>query len=355
MKTTAVINQKGGVGKTTTVANLGAALGLCGRRVLMIDLDPQSNLSAHLGHFEQDSPCTIYDILVDEAPMEKALVATKEQNVWLVPSTRDLAGAEMELVSVVGRETRLRDALEALLKTAAGKFDDVLIDCPPSLNVLSLNALTAADTVLLPLQTEFFAMQGYAQLMEIIALVQRRLNPKLKLGGIVACKVDRRARYTHDVIAEVRRWAGESFFESTIRPNVKLSEATSHGQSVFTYAAASNGATDYLELALEYLRRLCGVDAGVQGHAACEKLIEAQKSEARAHARAMARAARAAIPVDDPAEEPAAVSKPEADEQPAAPADAAVPKKSAPRKTPTLARTAARRVARQKDQPGSSG
>ncbi|MSR75188.1 MAG: ParA family protein [Planctomycetes bacterium] len=332
MTTTAVINQKGGVGKTTTVANLGAALGLCGRKVLLLDLDPQANLSAHLGIFDHDAPRTsIYDVLVDEASLEKAIVATQEHNVWVVPSTRDLAGAEIELVSVMGRETRLRDALEALHKSGKHSFDDVLIDCPPSLGLLSLNALGAAERVLLPLQAEFFGLQGYARLMEVIALVQRRLNPKLVLGGIVACKVDRRARFTHDVIAEVRKWAGESFFESMIRPNVKLSEATSHGKSVFRYAADSNGAADYMDLALEYIRRVYGIATGEQGVVARDQLAQEQKAEHNAVARAMAKAVRAAKPVEEAASAP----------------EVPVPLVAAsPRKAPTVARSAARRAAR---------
>lgn len=344
MKTTAVINQKGGVGKTTTVANLGVALGLCGRRVLLLDLDPQANLSAHLGFFDHDSKqSTTYDVLVDEAPLDKAIVATEERNVWIVPSTRDLAGAELELVAAMGRETRLRDALEAMEKSGKHQFDDVLIDCPPSLGLLSLNALGASERVLLPLQAEFFGLQGYARLMEVIALVQRRLNPKLVLGGIVACKVDRRARFTHEVIAEVRKWAGESYFETNIRPNVKLSEATSHGKSVFRYAADSNGAADYMDLAVEYLQRLHGVDAKAVASEALEALVKEQKAASNSVARAMAKAARAAKPVDDAVVEPVAPvqrqqSKP-ANTQPAA-SDAT------PRKAPTVARTAARRAAK---------
>lgn len=387
MQTTAVINQKGGVGKTTTVMNLGAALGLLGRRVLLIDLDPQANLSAHLGVFDSAlKSATSYEVLVEEVPLAKAILPTAETHVSLVPSTRDLAGAELELVSAMGRETRLMEAIAALVKAAKPAFDDILIDCPPSLGLLSLNALAAADRVLVPLQAEFFGLQGYARLMDIITLVQRRLNPKLVLGGIVACKVDKRARITTDVLAEVKQWAGESFFESMIRPNVKLSEATSHGKSVFRYAAASNGAEDYLALAREFLLRTAGVKASEQP-AAWLKLVQDQKDEARATARAMKQAWREAIPVPDPplepttpapvepvqatpAPQPKSKAKPKAPQPKlsasATPAASVAPRESAdsqakqtasatpekpssksvpaPRKSPTVIRTAARRV-----------
>lgn len=329
MQTTAVINQKGGVGKTTTVMNLGAALGLLGRRVLLIDLDPQANLSAHLGVFDSaPGTPTSYQVLVDEVPLAASIQPTAEANVFLVPSTRDLAGAELELVSAMGRETRLKEALLALEKTAKPAFDDILVDCPPSLGLLSLNALAAADRVLVPLQAEFFGLQGYARLMDIITLVQRRLNPRLVLGGIVACKVDRRARITNDVLDEVKKWAGESFFESMIRPNVKLSEATSHGRSVFRYAAASNGAEDYLALAREFLQRTSGITVP-EAPAAWLKLVQDQKDDARATARAMKQAWREAIPVPDPEPEAAKLEAPRAEPEPAVRPRRAAPKPAA--------------------------
>ncbi len=334
MQTTAVINQKGGVGKTTTVMNLGAALGLLGRRVLLIDLDPQANLSAHLGVFDSAPGApTSYQVLVDEVPLSESILPTAEENVFLVPSTRDLAGAELELVSAMGRETRLKEALAALEKTAKPAFDDILVDCPPSLGLLSLNALAAADRVLVPLQAEFFGLQGYARLMDIITLVQRRLNPRLVLGGIVACKVDRRARITNDVLDEVKKWAGESFFESMIRPNVKLSEATSHGRSVFRYAAASNGAEDYLALAREFVQRASGVVVP-EAPAAWLKLVQDQKDNARATARAMKQAWREAVPVPDLEPE---VAKSQSERELEAPAAASVRSRRATQQPVTAA------------------
>jgi chromosome partitioning protein len=253
MEVVAVINQKGGVGKTTTTVNLGAALAEMGRSVLLIDLDPQANLGTHLGIDVNEPGATIYDVLVRDVPLADVLVATPEDRLMCVPSNLDLSAAEMELVSMVGRETLLRDSLEVLETQQPGRFDLVLLDCPPSLGVLTINALSAADRILVPLQAEFFALQGMAKLTEIIGLVQRRLNPRVELTGIVACKVDRRTRLTQEVLDEVRRFFGDRLMGTIIRPNVKLAEAPSYGQSVLSYAPDSNGAADYRRLAREWL------------------------------------------------------------------------------------------------------
>ncbi len=253
MHVVAVINQKGGVGKTTTTANLGAALAALGHRTLLVDLDPQANLGTHVGIDVNAARTTIYDVLVGDEPLEKALVQTPEPDLWCVPSNLDLSAAEMELVSMVGRETLLRDGLEVLENARPGFFEYVFLDCPPSLGVLTINALAAASRVLVPLQAEFFALQGMAKLTEILSLVQRRLNPGLELAGIVACKVDRRTKLTQEVLDEVARHFPDRLMRTVIRPNVKLAEAPSFGQSVLAYAPESNGAQDYRRLAREFL------------------------------------------------------------------------------------------------------
>lgn len=252
MDKVAVINQKGGVGKTTTTVNLGAALAERGARVLLIDLDPQANLGTHLGIDPNEPRPTIYDVLVSSTPIADVVVPSAEANISVVPSNLDLSAAEMELVSMMGRETLLRDAFEDLERNHPDAYDVVLMDCPPSLGVLSINALAAAQDVLVPLQAEFFALQGMAKLTEIIQLVQRRLNPALALRGIVACKVDKRTRLTNEVLDEVGRYFGPQLFKTMIRPNVKLAEAPSYGQTVLGYAADSNGAEDYRRLAREW-------------------------------------------------------------------------------------------------------
>jgi chromosome partitioning protein len=254
MNIVAVINQKGGVGKTTTTVNLGAAMAALGKRVLLIDLDPQANLGTHVGVDPQDPTPTIYDVLVRGVALDQALRPTAEPRLSVVPSNLDLSAAEMELVSMVGRETLLRDSLEVLETSHPGEFEYVLLDCPPSLGVLTINALSAARQVLVPLQAEFFALQGMAKLTEIISLVQRRLNAKLELAGIVACKVDRRTKLTQEVMDEVVRFFPNRLMKTIIRPNVKLAEAPSFGQSVLLYAPDSNGATDYRQLAREFLK-----------------------------------------------------------------------------------------------------
>jgi len=253
MDIVAVINQKGGVGKTTTTVNLGCAMAGLGKSVLLIDLDPQANMGTHLGTDVTDGGKTIYDVFVHDVKLRDVIRETDEPGVSVVPSNLDLSAAEMELVSMVGRETLLRDALEVLETGAPGKYDTVLLDCPPSLGVLTINALSAAREVLVPLQAEFFALQGMAKLTEIIGLVQRRLNPSCELKGIVACKVDRRTKLTQEVLEEVRRFFGDRLLDTVIRPNVKLAEAPSYGQSVLSYAPESNGAADYRRLAREWM------------------------------------------------------------------------------------------------------
>ena len=250
----AVLNQKGGVGKTTTTANLGAACARLGRRTLVCDLDPQANLTAHLAVDPRRAGRSVYDVLRGGCGIGDALAPTGVAGLTLLPAHLDLAGAEVELAGTVGRELILRDALAAWLATTGEAAPElILIDCPPSLGLCALNALVAAQEVLLPLQPEFFALQGLAKLLEVIALVRRRLNPRLELLGVVACLVDPRTSLAAETLAEVERHLPGKLLKARIRRNVRLAEAPSHGQDIFTYAPSSNGAADYRALAREIL------------------------------------------------------------------------------------------------------
>jgi len=250
MKTVAVVNQKGGVGKTTTACNLSAAFGRLGRRVLAVDLDPQAHLTLHFGQRLKDGEPSVYDVLVRGCPASEALRATSEPGVALLPSHIDLSSAELELASEIGRETILRAALAEV----AGRFDLALIDCPPSLGLLCLNGLTAADEVLIPLQAEFFALHGISRLHDVIQLLHRRLRRGPELLGIVLCRYARTTRLAREVRDDVESHFGGVVLDTIIRQNVRLAEASSFGQTVFQYDDASPGAEDYRALAQELLR-----------------------------------------------------------------------------------------------------
>lgn len=254
-RTLAVLNQKGGVGKTTTTANLGAAAAALGRRVLAIDLDPQANLTAHLGVDPREPGRTIYDVLRGACGVADAVRRTAVAGLSLLPSHLDLSVADVELAGVVGREMLLRDALAAWRNDVGeGAWPDLtLLDSPPSLGLLSLNALVAADEVLVPLQPEFFGLSGLAKLTEVIELVRRRLNPGLSLGHIVACLVDGRTSLATETLREVERHFPGKLCRTRIRRNVRLAEAPSHGRSILEYAPRSKGADDYRALARELL------------------------------------------------------------------------------------------------------
>ncbi|MEK6644822.1 MAG: AAA family ATPase [Planctomycetota bacterium] len=257
MECIAVINQKGGVGKTATATNLGAGLAQLGKRVLLIDMDPQGHLSTHLGLDSKATGSGAYELLTRDLALEKAIHRADEL-IDVIPSQIDLAAAEVELVSVVGREVILRDHLVRL----EAAYDYALVDCPPSLGILTLNALTAATRVLIPLQPHFLALQGVGKLFETISLVSARLNPRLTVAGMVICMYESGTKLGGEVIADLRSflessrggvspWKDARIFVSKIRRNVKLAECPSYGQSIFDYAPKSHGAEDYLALAEE--------------------------------------------------------------------------------------------------------
>jgi chromosome partitioning protein len=266
----AVINQKGGVGKTTTTANLGAGLARQGKRVLLIDLDPQANLSLHLDVDVHQEMASIYGVLRGEHPVGKALRTTRTENLDLVPSNIDLSGVEIELVNEVGREMILRDALLQDAAVRERRYDCVLVDCPPSLGLLAVNALTAADSVLIPVQSEFFALQGMGKLMQVVDLVRHRLNPRLTVAAIVICMYQGNTNLAREVVAEVKRFFGEKVMPAAIRQNIKLAEAPSHGQTIFEYAPGSNGALDYDQLAREFVERFAAPAATVSKEQAAD-------------------------------------------------------------------------------------
>jgi len=257
MRVIAVMNQKGGVGKTTTTVNLGAALAELGKRVCLIDMDPQAHLTINYGIEPDQKLPSLYDVLVEETPLPQAVHRVGE-NISLVPSSIDLAAAEIELVSVIGRESLLKHRLD----DARNDFDYVLLDCPPSLGLLTINALAAAGEVLIPMQPHFLAMQGVAKLLETVHLVHRRMNPRLKVSGIVLTMFDSQTKLTSEVVAELRSfldsaagkplpWSGAQIFKSKIRRNIKLAECPSFGQTILTYGPGSHGAADYRALAGE--------------------------------------------------------------------------------------------------------
>ncbi len=254
MRRIAFMNQKGGVGKTTTCVNLGAALARRGMRVLLLDLDPQANMTVHLDVRPDSVGKSIYDVLAGRAALAEIVRPTSTLGMDLAPSSLDLAGAEMELVSAVGREQVLKESLDRL-EEGPEPYDFLLVDCPPSLGLLSVNALVAVREIIVPLQAEFFALQGMARLREVVDLVQKRLNPGLSILGILPSMVDSRTTLSREVLAEIRGYFGATVFGTAVRRNVKLAEASSHGRTVFEYAPDSNGAADYAALAEEVLRR----------------------------------------------------------------------------------------------------
>lgn len=247
----AIANQKGGVGKTTTAINLGASLAVAERRTLIIDIDPQANASSGLGLDRRPDRPNIYDVLVGDRSLEES---TKKGVHFplldLVPSTRDLVGAEIEMVGMLSRETVLRRALVGIRDS----YDFILIDCPPSLGLLTLNTLTAADSVLIPIQCEFYALEGLSQLLNTIRLVQRALNPTLRIEGVLLTMFDQRLNLSNQVAADAREYFGSKVFRTSIPRNVRLAEAPSFGEPIIHYDVLSKGAQSYLALAKEVLQ-----------------------------------------------------------------------------------------------------
>ena len=260
MRRIAIINQKGGVGKTTTAVNLGAALARLGRRVLVVDMDPQANASMNLGaELEPGEPST-YTILTQGGRVSETLRKTSTEGLSILPSHLDLSGAELELASAIGRETVLRDAIddwerEEHDRTGRSPADVILIDNPPSLGLLSVNGLAASKEVLIAVQTEFFALQGLSKLVEIVQLLRRRMNPGLEITGVLACLYDSRLRLAREVLAELRAHFPEQVFKRPIAQTVKLAETPSFSQTIFEYAPESRGAEDYLAVGKEFLAR----------------------------------------------------------------------------------------------------
>ena len=247
-KIIAVANQKGGVGKTTTSVNLSAAFAEMGKRVLLIDCDPQGNATSGLGIEKDGLELSIYDALINDTPMEEIILQT-QFGLDMVPSVMDLAGAEVELVNLDDKQYRLKKAVE-LIKD---KYDYILIDCPPSLGHVTLNALTAADSVLLPLQCEFYALEGLSQLLSTVQLVQEQLNEKLRIEGLVLTMYDSRTNLAEQVVEEVKTHFPDMVYATKIPRNVRLSEAPSFGKPIFAYASSSKGAQAYMSLAEEVI------------------------------------------------------------------------------------------------------
>ena len=248
-KVVAVANQKGGVGKTTTTVNLGACLAEMGKRVLLMDLDPQGHVSSGLGVEKSTINSCMYDVVINNVPLRDIILPTAFKNLWLAPSTIDLAGAELELVPAISRETRLREALAGY----RGQYDFLFIDCPPSLGLLTVNALTAADTLLVPIQCEYYALEGLSQLMNTIHLVRTHLNPDLQLEGVLLTMYDSRTNLSAQVEAEVKKYFRDKVYRTIIPRNVRLSEAPSHGLPIIAYDPKSKGAEVYSELAKEVI------------------------------------------------------------------------------------------------------
>jgi chromosome partitioning protein len=250
-----VANQKGGVGKTTTAINLGTALAAVGEQTLVIDIDPQGNASTGLGVARSERKLTIYDVLMGEATLAEAVMNTRIPRLSLVPSTVDLSGAELEMIDMERRNFRLKDALEEYSVHGQLPFSYVLIDCPPSLTLLTVNAMAAADAVMVPLQCEFFALEGLSQLLKTIELVRVNLNPRLEIQGIVLTMFDKRNKLSDQVAADVRQNMGEKVYSTVIPRNVRISEAPSHGLPALVYDLRCPGSQAYIKLAGELIQR----------------------------------------------------------------------------------------------------
>jgi chromosome partitioning protein len=243
----AIANQKGGVGKTTTSVNLGACLAYIGKSVLLVDIDPQGNATSGVGIEKGDVAQCIYDVLVDDAEVTDLVQPSKVENLSVIPATISLAGAEIELVPTISREVRLKRALEKV----KDDYDYIIIDCPPSLGLLTINALTASDSVIIPVQCEYYALEGLSQLLSTVRLVQKHLNHDLMIDGVLLTMLDARTNLGIQVIEEVKKYFQDKVYRTIIPRNIRLSEAPSHGEPIIIYDAKSKGAEVYLELAKE--------------------------------------------------------------------------------------------------------
>lgn len=243
----AVVNQKGGVGKTTTSVNLAACLGAAGERVLLVDTDPQGNATSGVGVVKSELEACVYDVLINEVPIERVIVPTATPGLDLVPARLDLAGADIELMSTMSRETKLKQALERV----ADKYEFVIVDCPPSLGLLTVNVLTAAHYVILPIQCEYYALEGISQLLKTIDLVHQHLNPSLEIASVLLTMFDYRTNLSQQVVDEVRRFFGDRVSPVLVPRNVRLSEAPSHGQPIISYDPKSKGAEAYSKFSAE--------------------------------------------------------------------------------------------------------
>jgi len=249
-KAIAIFNQKGGVGKTTTNINLAACLAIRGKRVLILDIDPQGNTTSGIGVTKRNLKDTVYNILIDkDYDPRKAIIKTNVENLDLIPASVDLAGAEVELVGMEGRESALKDGLEKI----KGNYDYIFIDCPPSLGLLTINSLAAVDSVLVPIQCEFYALEGVSQLVSTIDLVKRSLNPKLEIQGVILSMFDGRTNLSLQVVQEVKKYFGNKVYATVIPRNVRLAEAPSYGMPITEYDPKSKGAEAYGDFADEFL------------------------------------------------------------------------------------------------------
>ena len=246
-----VANQKGGVGKTTTTVNLGACLASLGKKVLLVDMDAQGNATSGVGIRKPDVTRDIYDVLVNELPIDEATLITEHENLSIVPATLQLAGAEIELTSMMARESRLKGSLAEV----SSQYDYILIDCPPSLGHLTINSFTASDSILIPVQCEYYALEGLSQLLNTVRLVQKHFNPELEIEGVLLTMYDARTNLGNEVVEEVRKYFREKVYETIIPRNIRLSEAPSHGKPIIDYDPRSRGAEVYQALAKEVVRR----------------------------------------------------------------------------------------------------
>ena len=247
----AVANQKGGVGKTTTTVNLGACLASLGKKVLLVDMDAQGNATSGVGIRKPDVTRDIYDVLVNELPIDEATLITEHENLSIVPATLQLAGAEIELTSMMARESRLKGSLAEV----SSQYDYILIDCPPSLGHLTINSFTASDSILIPVQCEYYALEGLSQLLNTVRLVQKHFNPELEIEGVLLTMYDARTNLGNEVVEEVRKYFREKVYETIIPRNIRLSEAPSHGKPIIDYDPRSRGAEVYQALAKEVVSR----------------------------------------------------------------------------------------------------